>query len=128
MHRKKTRRSTKRKVKKGGYYSAVGAIAPGAMEWGTASEMGGFSISSRGGNAQYGSGRKRKQTRKRKTKRGGGSFAQVSASFQGTGSRGIADHVAVDTKGSPAGSATAGAFNYFGAKPSDFSNFNPQSK
>lgn len=128
MHRKKTHRSTKRKVKKGGYYSAVGAIAPGAMEWGRNSEMGGFAVSSRGGNTQHGSGRKRKQTRKRKTKRGGGSFAQVSASYQGTGSRGIADHVAVDTKGSTAGSAAGGSFNYFGAKPSDFSNFNPHSK
>ena len=108
----------RRRVKKGGFYGAAGPIpgAPGAgMQWSRGSEMGGFSLSSRGGNAIYGSGRKRKATRK--VKRGGSKFGVVSASYEGRGVNGMADVSPVDTKGAPPGSAAGGAFNYFGAKP-----------
>lgn len=118
--RSKKRRMTAKKHR-GGYYGAVGAIAPGAMQWGRGSEMGNWSISSRGGNTQYGSSRKRRMSKKKTMKkvrkhRGGGSYGGVSASFQGTGSGGMADFKPIVTRdgtGAPAG----GAFNNFGAQP-----------
>ena len=116
-----------RKVKKGGFYGAAGAIAPGAMEWKSQSEMGDWAVSSRGGNTQYGRGRKGKSKKTRKggkVKRGGSKFGAVSASYVGTGSRGLADVVPIDTKGAPPGSAAGGAFNNFGAQPgSGFGSF-----
>jgi len=63
---RKTKRSAS--VKRGGYYGASGAIAPGAMEWGRGSEMGDFSISTRGANAHYGAARKKRSA---STRRGG---------------------------------------------------------
>lgn len=121
MHRKghtKKHRMTRRKHR-GGYYGAVGAIAPGAMQWGRGSEMGNWAVSSRGGNTHYGAGRRKsrgkKVTRRRKV-RGGGSFGGVSASFLGTGSRGIADFKPIVTRDG-SGSAAGGAFNNFGAQP-----------
>lgn len=127
MHKKGHKASHKRTMrkKKGGYYGMSGSIAPGAALWTRGSEMGDWAVSNRGANAQYGSGKKRKggkKTMKRKT-RGGGKFGGVSASFQGTGSRGIADRVPVETRvGS--GAASQGAFNNFGAQPgSGFGSF-----
>lgn len=121
MHRKghtKKHRTTRRKHR-GGYYGASGAIAPGAMEWGRGSEMGNWAVSSRGGNTHYGAGRRKsrgkKVTRRRKV-RGGGSFGGVSASFQGTGSRGIADYKPIVTRDG-SGAAAGGAFNNHGAQP-----------
>lgn len=125
MHRKghtKKTRSTRRKHR-GGFYGAKGAIAPGAMEWGRGSEMGNWAVSSRGGNTQYGSGRRKHRGKKTRKHRGGGKFGGVSASFGGTGSRGMADFKGIVTRdgtGAPAG----GAFNNFGAQPgSGFSSF-----
>jgi hypothetical protein len=119
-HTKK--RGTRRHRKmKGGYYGASGAIAPGAMAWGRGSEMGQFTVD-KGGNIgnlnpqnviQYGSGRRRK-SRGRRTRRkmkGGGKYGAVAASFVGTGSRGIADHVGTNTKYPPFGGPAQGAFN-----------------
>jgi hypothetical protein len=130
MHKKgssKKHRMTRRKHR-GGFYGAKGAIpgAPGAMEWGRGSEMGNWAVSSRGGNTQYGSGRRKsrgkKLTRRRKH-RGGGSFGGVSASFQGSGVRGMANYVPTVTRDG-SGSAAGGAFNNFGAQPgSGFSSF-----
>jgi hypothetical protein len=121
MHRKghtKKHRMTRRK-QRGGYYGASGAIAPGAMQWSRGSEMGNWAVSSRGGNTHYGAGRRKsrgkKVTRRRKT-RGGGSYGGVSASFQGTGSRGIADFKPIVTRDGT-GAAAGGAFNNFGAQP-----------
>lgn len=108
-----------RRKQRGGYYGAVGAIAPGAMQWGRGSEMGNWSISSRGGNTQYGARRRhRKTTHKRKTRKmkGGNKFGGVSASYQGTGSRGIADYKPIVTRDG-SGAAAGGAFNNFGAQP-----------
>lgn len=112
----KKRRSTRRKHR-GGYYGAVKAIAPGAMEWGRGSEMGEYAISNRGGNAQYGSSRRSKRSKRTRKHRGGSRFGAVSASYQGTGSRGMIDVYPVDTKGAPPGSSAGGAFNNFGAQP-----------
>jgi hypothetical protein len=67
----------------------------------------------------YGNGRKRMTRRKgKKTRkhRGGGRFGGVSASFQGTGSRGIADFKPIVTRDG-SGSAAGGAFNNHGAQP-----------
>jgi len=76
-------------------------------------------------------GGKRRMTKRKTAKgkkgsrkhRGGGKFGGVSASFPGTGSRGIADRVPVETRvGS--GAASQGAFNNFGAQPgSGFGSF-----
>lgn len=57
----------------------------------------------------------RRRTRKLK---GGSRFGTTSASYQGSGSRGIADFVAVNTKGPYVnGGSSQGAFNDYGAKP-----------
>lgn len=97
QRRKKThRRSHSRKSARGGYYGYNGSLATGAPNWTASSEMGDWSVSSRGANATYGSSRSR-----RKTRRGAGKFGAVSASFQGTGQRGMIDVVPVNTKGYP---------------------------
>jgi hypothetical protein len=59
--------------------------------------------------------------------RGGGGvkYGAVSASFVGTGSRGIADRVGTNTKYPPFGGPAQGAFNNAGAQPgSGFGSFN----
>lgn len=124
MHKKghSKKRSMTRRKQRGGFYGAKGPIAPGAMEWGRGSEMGQWAVSSRGGNAMYGSSRRRHSKKTRK-QRGRGRFGGVSASFQGTGSRGIADYKPIVTRDG-SGSAAGGAFNNFGAQPgSGFSSF-----
>jgi hypothetical protein len=122
-----SKKHTMRRKHRGGYYGAVGAIAPGAMEWGRGSEMGDWAISSRGANAMYGRGRKgSKKNKAKKTRkmRGGNKFGAVSASYQGTGARGIADFVQTNTKYPPFGPAQLGAFNNAGAQPgSGHANF-----
>jgi len=169
--RKTTRRSAsrggkRRHTRRGGYYGATGAIAPGAMEWGRGSEMGDWAVSSRGQNAIYGSSRKRRHTRRRKggdeenpkpvssepentdpeqeaknptppggrrrkhsrkhsrRHRGGDKYGAVSASYQGTGSRGIIDVAQTTTKYPTIGGPQYGAFNNHGAQPgSGFGSF-----
>ncbi len=113
MHRKgrtSKRKTARSKKMKGGYYGMSGAIAPGAALWTRQSEMGDYAVSSRGGNTQYGSSRKGKKSKKTMKKRGGSRFGAVSASFQGTGARGIADAVPTNTKFPPFGDAKLGAF------------------
>jgi hypothetical protein len=127
MHKKGHKVSRKRTMRKtkGGYYGMSGSIAPGAALWTRGSEMGDWAVSNRGANAQYGSGKKRKgvkKTQKRKH-RGGGKYGGVSASYQGSGSRGLADHVGIITRDGT-GAAAQGAFNNFGAQPgSGFGSF-----
>jgi len=119
MHRKghtKKHRMTRRKHR-GGYYGASGAIAPGAMGWSRGSEMGNWAVSSRGGNTHYGAGRRKSRGKKiTRKQRGRGRFGGVSASFQGTGSRGMADFKPIVTRDG-SGAAAGGAFNNFGAQP-----------
>lgn len=128
MHTKKhsRRRHAKKggKTQKGGYYSFSGAVGTGAPAWSRHSEMGDYAVSSRGGNTQFGSSRRRKHTKGKKAKKGGSRFGAVSASYQGTGSRAIADYVPTNTKVPPFGPAQLGAFNNAGAQPgSGFGSF-----
>lgn len=123
MAKSKSLKKGSRKVKKGGYYSMSGAIAPGAALYTRGSEMGEYAISSRGGNTQYGSGKKRRSSLKnkkgkgkRKTMRGGTKFGGVFPSFQGSGNNGLANHTGVSLRGTP-GTAAGGSFNNFGAQP-----------
>ena len=87
--------------------------------------MGDFAISTRGANAMYGAGRTKRKTKRRSaSKRGGASYGAVSASYQGTGSRGLIDVVPTTTKYPPFGGSTHGAFNNAGAQPgSGFASF-----
>ena len=113
MSKGRTRRN---KSKRGGYYGFSGGIATGAPNWTRHSEMGGSSLSTRGGNSMYGAGRRRRVKKHRKTKkvrRGGSKFGVVSAGFHGEGVNGMANF-----RGSSAnkpGSATQGGFNDGGA-------------
>ena len=117
------KKGSKRKtVKRGGYYSFSGDTGtPGAANWTSHSEMGPYAISNRGGNTQYGRGRKQKGKKSgkktRKVKRGGGRYGEVSASFQGTGERGLANVTGVSIN--KPGFANQGDFNYYGGKPGD---------
>lgn len=130
MHKKghsKKHRMTRRKLR-GGFYGAKGAIpgAPGAMEWSRGSEMGPWSVGSRGGNTQYGARRRHSRKhrgKKTRKQRGGSRFGGVSASFQGSGVRGMADFKPIVTRDG-SGAAAGGAFNYHGTTPgSGFSSF-----
>ncbi len=127
MHKPGHRSSRKRTMRKhkGGYYGMTGAVAPGAPLWGRGSEMGDWSVSNRGANAQYGAKRRRgkKTMKKGRKQRGGNKYGGVSASYVGTGSRGIADRVPVSTRTGDAG-PSLGAFNNHGAQPgSGFGSF-----
>jgi hypothetical protein len=148
-HSKKVTRRHKRKTLKGGYYSFNGALATGAPSYGTGSEMGDFAVSRSGNNSVGGSkrkhkkrrggaeessseeeeemkvaGRRRKMTKRRKTMKGGGKFGAVSASFTGTGERGIGNYSATNTHYPPFGGPAGGAFNNAGAQPgSGFGSF-----
>jgi len=120
VSRKHTRRHRKHR---GGFYGAAGAIAPGAMEWSRGSEAGAFAagLNDRGGNSfQLGAGKRRRGSRKvsrrRKTRRGGGAYGAVSASYQGTGERGLANFGGVNTKNGT-GAPSLGDFNNNGAQP-----------
>jgi hypothetical protein len=109
--RSKSARRRGRKTKKGGFYSFSGAVGTGAPNWTRGSEVPTPDYVSKGG-------RRRRRGRKTRKHRGGGTFGATSASYQGTGARGIADYVASDTKGPYVnGGAAKGAFNDFGAKP-----------
>ena len=125
---RKTKKTVRKGRQRGGFYEFKGAVAPGAPNWGRGSEMGGFTVDKINAGAQYGRGRRRSRSHKRgrkgrRTMRGGGKYGAVSASFVGTGSRGIADHVGSGTKFPPFGGAAHGAFNNAGAGPGNFKSF-----
>ena len=127
-HTKKRTQKHRRKTR-GGYYSASGAIAPGAMGWKAESEMGPYSAEQINSGMQYGRGRRRRNKKSKRTRRmkggGGTKFGAVAASFEGTGSRGMADYGGTNTKFPPFGGSTHGAFNNKGAQPgSGFGSFN----
>lgn len=108
MHRKgHTKKTRKTRKHRGGYYGAAGPIqgTVGAMEWSKGAEV---------ATPSYAKGGKRRKTRKVRKMRGGNKFGAVSASYQGSGTAGLANYVPVSTKG---GVATHGAFNDNGAKP-----------
>jgi len=128
MHKPGHRSSRKRTMRKhkGGYYGMSGAIAPGAALWTRGSEVGDWAVSNRGANAQYGAGKKKKSkktSKKTRKQRGNGRFGGVSASYQGSGSRGVADFKGIITRDGT-GAAAEGAFNNHGAQPgSGFGSF-----
>jgi hypothetical protein len=108
MHKKGHIKKTRKTKHRGGYYGAAGPIqgTVGAMQWNKGTEV---------APPKYAGGKRRKSTRKTKRKmRGGNKFGAVSASFQGSGTNGMANYVPVSTKG---GVAAYGAFNDNGAKP-----------
>ena len=117
------RHSLRRTHHRGGFYGFSGGIAPGAMAWSRGNEVSApdyVKVPVTGGRRRktkvIRKGRKGRKTRKMK---GGAYFSgPVSASYQGTGARGIADFKGVDTKGPYTnGGSGGGAFNDFGAKP-----------
>jgi hypothetical protein len=113
MHRKG--HTTRRRKMKGGYYGAAGPIpgTTGAMQWNKGLEVEPPAHVKTGGRRRKSSKKSSKRTRKM---RGGGKFGGVSASFQGEGVRGLANHVPVSVR-TPVGSAAGGSFNNFMAKP-----------
>lgn len=125
MHKGRKHTKRQRKTKKGGFYSFSGSVndSGSGAAYTRGSEMGDWAISSRGGNTQYGRGRKHKKSKKTMKKRGGGKYGGVSASFEGKGSAGMADYKGVITRDG-SGSAAGGAFNNHGAQPgSGFGSF-----
>ena len=118
-----SRKRTQRKKHRGGasFYGPTGVIGPGALEWGAGSEMGGYSADQINAGAQVRRGGRRRKTRhRRKSRRGGGKFGGVSASFNGTGQRGIGNYDGISTRvgpGNNANVAAGGKFNNFGAQP-----------
>jgi hypothetical protein len=129
MHKGKKHSKRGRKTVRGGYYSFDGGVGTGAPNWGRGSEMGDVTVTRMNSGAQYGRGRRRKsrRTKRRRSLRGGGGnkYGAVSASFNGTGQRGMANFEATNTKYPPFGGSTHGAFNNAGAQPgSGFASFN----
>jgi hypothetical protein len=124
----KSKKHTRRHRKhRGGFYGAAGAIAPGAMEWGRGSEAGAYAVdlSDRGKNSFHlGAGKKRRLSKRRATRRhrGGGAYGAVSASYTGTGERGMINVGGVNTKNG-SGAPQLGAFNDNGGKPGNFGSF-----
>jgi hypothetical protein len=122
MPSKKSTKSRKHRTRRhrGGYYGASGPIVegsggPAGMAWGTGVEV---------PRPAYAGGRRRrhkkgKKSTKRKT-RGGSKFGATYGSFQGVGSRGLADMSQGTHK---PGAPQEGRFNNFGADPKDFSSF-----
>jgi hypothetical protein len=124
---KKSRKHTRRhRSKKGGYYGAKGPIVQGgdAMEWSAGSEMGQFTADQINAGAKMTGGRRKHKRSHRKTRRGGGKYGGVSASFTGTGVRGRADYVGASTRvAGPQDIAAFGKFNDNGAHAGNFGSF-----
>ena len=121
-HSKRRSKKSRKTVRRGGSYGFAGALATGTPNWQQGSEYGQHvaGVHDRGGNMQYGRGRKRKG---KKTMRGGSKYGAVAAGFNGTGYRGMANHSAVNTKTPPFGSSKGGEFNNAGAGPGNFGGF-----
>jgi hypothetical protein len=128
------RSKTHKRSKKGGYYGASGPIVQGgdAMQWNAGSEMGGFTADQINAGAKMTGGRRRSKVRRgkksrkthRKTRRGGGKYGGVSASFTGSGVAGRPTHVGASTRVSgPQDIAAFGKFNDNGAGPGNFGSF-----
>jgi hypothetical protein len=126
---KKSKKHSRRKTYRGGFYGAAGAIAPGAMQWNRGSEMGDWAISNRGANAMYGRGRTKRSASKRsaskrsasKRMKGGNRYGNSFGSYEGSGSRGLANLSTGTHK--PEGTAAFGKFNNYGAGPGQFDSF-----
>jgi len=125
-----SKKHTRRRKTRGGYYGFNGALGTGAASWSRGSEAGDYAagLGDRGGNSfPLTGGRKRRGSRKlarrtRRKTRGGGKFGGVSASYTGEGTRGLISHVGITTRDGT-GAAAEGAFNNHGAGPGNFSSF-----
>lgn len=82
-HRKHTRKTRKHR---GGFYGASGAVAPGAMEWKSGTEV------------PVTAGRRRKSRKTRKTRKHRGGGVAILPSFKGTGVAGMADYPGATVK------------------------------
>lgn len=112
---KRSRKSRRTMKKRGGYYGASGALAPGAMKWDSGQET------ATPPYAKVGGKKRRASRRKTRKVRGGTRFESATAGYVGTGARGVADYVDV---GSTRGASAGGAFNNYGAQPgSGYSSF-----
>jgi hypothetical protein len=140
-HKKSHKKSKKQasRTMRGGFYGASGAIAPGAMEWSRGSEMGDWALSNRGANTFYGRGRKKRSAslrrrssvkggkkraasvRRRASMRGGNRYGNSFGSYEGSGSRGLANLSTGTHK--PENTAAFGKFNNYGAGPGQFDSF-----
>jgi hypothetical protein len=121
---KKSKKHNRRRTHRGGFYGAAGAIAPGAMQWNRGSEMGDWAISNRGANTFYGRGRTKRSASKRsasKRLKGGNRFGNSFGSYEGSGSRGLANLATGTHK--PEGTGAFGKFNNYGAGPGQFDSF-----
>ena len=124
-----SKKHTRRRKTRGGYYGFNGALGTGAASWSRGSEAGDYAagLGDRGGNSfPLTGGRKRRGKPARRTRRktrGGGKYGGVSSSFTGDGSRGLISPVGITTRDGT-GSAAEGAFNNNGAQPgSGFGSF-----
>jgi|Laugrespbdmm15dd_1035085.scaffolds.fasta_scaffold16118_3 hypothetical protein len=124
------RSKTHKRSKKGGYYGASGPIVKGgdAMQWNAGSEMGSFTADQINAGAKMTGGRRRSKARRgkkgRKTRRGGGKYGGVSASYGGDGVAGMANYKGASTRvSSPQDIAAFGKFNDNGASPGNFGSF-----
>lgn len=118
-HRTK-RYGKKRKTLKGGtHYGAAGAIpgTVGAMQWGPGEEVKAADYQ----KLPMSGGKRRRGKKRTRRMRGGERYAGgVSASFGGTGERGLANYGPVATR-VPHGNAST--FNNHGAGPGNWSSF-----
>ena len=125
----KRNKKTKRRHR-GGYYGASGAVVeggvgPAGMRWTGGEEVptvevGGapIPVNLKGGRKNRKSKSKKKSTKRRM--RGGTKFGGTYASYEGSGSRGLADvKGGTHTPGAP----QLGRFNNGGAQPSNFNSF-----
>ena len=118
-----SKKHTRRRKARGGYYGFSGAVGTGAADWRRGSEAGDYAagLGDRGGNSfALTGGRKRRGSRKvsrrRKTRRGGGKFGGVSASYTGEGTNGLISPVGIVTRDG-SGAPSLGDFNDNGARP-----------
>lgn len=124
----KRNKKTKRRHR-GGYYGASGAVVeggvgPAGMRWTGGEEVPTVEVGGAPIPVNLKGGRRHKKRKgKKSTKRrmrGGTKFGGTYASYQGSGSRGLADvKGGTHTPGAP----QEGRFNNVGAGPSDFNSF-----
>ena len=128
-HKKSSKhRKTKRRRHRGGFYGAGGPIldggqGPAGMAWDSKQEVPAFEVDGARIPVNLKGGGRKKRKGKKSTKRrmrGGTKFGVTYASYQGEGSRGLANvSGGTHTPGAP----QEGRFNNNGAEPSKFGGF-----
>lgn len=127
-HKKSSKHKKTKRRHRGGYYGAGGPIldggqGPAGMAWGSKQEVPTVEVGGAPIPVNLKGGGRKKRKGKKSTKRrmrGGTKFGGTYASYQGEGSRGLANvSQGTHTPGAP----QEGRFNNFGAGPSDFNSF-----